>query len=205
MPSTPVEIARGSETVESDCWSSMVSGLHQTALADSLADTVRGTPGCSRSVGRPDSSGGSSRPCVSARRYSGRRSDTVCSSVASSRIEVAFEPKSQSRSTRHPAPAADPSSRAACPGPGQSGEDGDEAGARVAEHLENRGCDAAVRVDVRRRGLAMAPEHRHALSPPVVDDGQKVVSEAMSGNHLDALEGPVTLAESSEDRREMCQ
>ena len=51
----------------------------------------------------------------------------------------------------------------------------------------------------------MAPEHGHALSPPVVDDGQEVVPEAMSGNELDAFERLVTLAESSEDRREMRQ
>ena len=177
---------------------------HQTRLQIRLTGTVRGMPGASRSVGRPDPSGGSSRPPGPALRYSGRRSDTVCSSVASSRMRVAFEPKSQSRSTVTP-PLQRIPSRPASPGPGQPGQDRDEAEARVAEHLENCSCDAAVRVDVHRRGRAMAPEHRHALAPPVVDDGQKVVPQAMSGNHLDAFERLVTLAESSEDRREMCQ
>ena len=51
----------------------------------------------------------------------------------------------------------------------------------------------------------MAPEHGHALAPPVVDDGQEVVSEAMSGDELDAFERLVTLPESSQDRRQMRQ
>ena len=87
-------------------------GHAPTTAVSAWPRTVRGTPGCSRSVGRPNLSVGSSRPRVSARRYSGRRSDTVYSSFASNRMRVAFEPKSQSRSTVTPPlqriPRADP-------------------------------------------------------------------------------------------------
>ena len=62
---------------------------------------------------------GSSRPTVSALRYSGRRSDTVCSSVASSRMGGGVRAKVPVQIDGDAAPTANSPSRPASPGSGQ--------------------------------------------------------------------------------------